>query len=124
MSAAALLARLLQRRGLRMRCFGALPQRLRAGDLLILNDSRVLPARLFAVRAGLTTQAGSPVPSGAIEVLLIERDEEAEASRRERVACAGEAGAEGAHRRDAAVLWCERGRGCGAGVAGRGGSRG
>ncbi|HEV2645472.1 MAG TPA: tRNA preQ1(34) S-adenosylmethionine ribosyltransferase-isomerase QueA [Acidobacteriaceae bacterium] len=59
--------------------FSSLPQRLRAGDLLILNDSRVLPARLFAVRAGLTTQAGSPVPSGAIEVLLIERDEEAEA---------------------------------------------
>jgi S-adenosylmethionine:tRNA ribosyltransferase-isomerase len=59
--------------------FASLPQRLRAGDLLILNDSRVLPARLFAVRAGLSTQANSPLPSGVIEVLLVERMEDAEA---------------------------------------------
>jgi S-adenosylmethionine:tRNA ribosyltransferase-isomerase len=52
--------------------FRNLPQYLRAGDLLILNDSRVLPARLFATRAGLTTQASSPQPSGVIEVLLTE----------------------------------------------------
>ncbi len=50
--------------------FRDLPGFLRAGDLLILNDSRVLPARLFATRGGLTTQAGSPEPSGMIEVLL------------------------------------------------------
>ena len=31
--------------------FRNLPQHLRAGDLLVLNDSRVLPARLYAVRA-------------------------------------------------------------------------
>ncbi len=43
---------------------------LQPGDLLILNDSRVLPARLFATRAGLTTQRNSPMPSGQIEVLL------------------------------------------------------
>ena len=53
--------------------FQQLPDFLLPGDLLILNDSRVLAARLYAVRAGLTTQANSPQPSGAIEVLLIER---------------------------------------------------
>lgn len=53
--------------------FANLPDHLRAGDLLILNDSRVLPARLFAVRAGATTQASSPLPSGQIEVLLTEQ---------------------------------------------------
>ena len=50
--------------------FASLPEYLRAGDLLILNDSRVIPARLFATRAGLRTQAGSPEPSGVVEVLL------------------------------------------------------
>jgi S-adenosylmethionine:tRNA ribosyltransferase-isomerase len=53
--------------------FANLPQHLRAGDLLILNDSRVLPARLYAHRAGLTTQANSPQPSGRIEVLLTQQ---------------------------------------------------
>jgi S-adenosylmethionine:tRNA ribosyltransferase-isomerase len=55
--------------------FQNLPQLLKPGDLLILNDSRVLPARLFATRAGLTTQANSPQPSGVIEVLLTEQVE-------------------------------------------------
>jgi len=50
--------------------FMELPQLLQPGDLLILNDSRVLPARLFATRAGLTTQHNSPAPTGHIEVLL------------------------------------------------------
>jgi S-adenosylmethionine:tRNA ribosyltransferase-isomerase len=50
-----------------------LPAHLRAGDLLILNDSRVLPARLYAVRAGLATQPRSPQPSGRIEVLLTQQ---------------------------------------------------
>jgi S-adenosylmethionine:tRNA ribosyltransferase-isomerase len=53
--------------------FASLPQHLRAGDLLILNDSRVIPARLYAVRRGLATQAKSPVPSGQIEVLLTQQ---------------------------------------------------
>lgn len=53
--------------------FANLPEHLRAGDLLILNDSRVLPARLFASRAGLATQAGLPTPSGRIEVLLTQQ---------------------------------------------------
>ncbi len=54
--------------------FRNLPQLLRAGDLLILNDSRVLPARLFATRArGRNTQASSPDPAGRIEVLLTQQ---------------------------------------------------
>lgn len=50
--------------------FGSLPGRLGAGDVLVLNESRVLPGRLIGRRAGLRTQAGSPGPSGAVEVLL------------------------------------------------------
>jgi len=52
--------------------FANLPGRLRPGDLLILNDSRVIPARLFATRAGARTLHNSPQPSGLIEVLLTE----------------------------------------------------
>ena len=63
--------------GLRDDLFANLPNLLQPGDLLVLNDSRVLPARLFAVRAGLETQANSPRPSGAIEVLLTEPVEDA-----------------------------------------------
>ncbi len=55
--------------------FRELPQFLRAGDVLVLNDSRVLPARLFARRRGLTTQAGSPRPAGVVEVLLVEEEQ-------------------------------------------------
>jgi S-adenosylmethionine:tRNA ribosyltransferase-isomerase len=55
------------------RRFTDLPSLLWPGDLLVLNDSRVIPARLYAVRAGLTTQANSPTPTGSIEVLLTER---------------------------------------------------
>ncbi len=53
--------------------FPAIVDLLHPGDLLILNDSRVLPARLYANRAGLTTQASSPSPSGRIEVLLTQQ---------------------------------------------------
>ncbi|HEY6376488.1 MAG TPA: tRNA preQ1(34) S-adenosylmethionine ribosyltransferase-isomerase QueA [Edaphobacter sp.] len=53
--------------------FRNLPHLLRPGDLLILNDSRVIPARLYATRArGPYTQPGSPDPTGRIEVLLTE----------------------------------------------------
>ena len=55
--------------------FANLPQLLQPGDLLVLNDSRVLPARLFATRAGARTQVHSPQPSGLIEVLLTEQIE-------------------------------------------------
>src|SRR5579875_1878324 len=52
--------------------FAELPSLLAPGDLLVLNNSRVLPARLYATRAGLHTQHNSPEPSGLIEVLLTE----------------------------------------------------
>jgi S-adenosylmethionine:tRNA ribosyltransferase-isomerase len=52
------------------RHFRDFPSLLNPGDLLILNNSRVIPARLFARRAGLRTQANSPAPSGHVEVLL------------------------------------------------------
>ncbi len=58
--------------GLRDDLFANLPQLLQPGDLLVLNDSRVLPARLFATRAGPRTHLNSPPPSARIEVLLIE----------------------------------------------------
>jgi S-adenosylmethionine:tRNA ribosyltransferase-isomerase len=53
--------------------FMDLPSLLRPGDLLILNDSRVIPARLFATRRGLNTQSNSPSPTGHVEVLLTQR---------------------------------------------------
>ena len=54
--------------------FASLPSYLREGDLLILNDSRVIPARLFATRArSAQTQQGSPGPTGRIEVLLTQQ---------------------------------------------------
>jgi S-adenosylmethionine:tRNA ribosyltransferase-isomerase len=54
--------------------FRNLPQLLKPGDLLILNDSRVIPARLFATRArSAHTQSGSPDPTGRIEVLLTQK---------------------------------------------------
>jgi S-adenosylmethionine:tRNA ribosyltransferase-isomerase len=52
--------------------FCELPEFLRAGDLLVLNDSRVLPGRLFARRAVGSARGGSQEPTGAIEVLLTE----------------------------------------------------
>ena len=54
------------------RQFAELPGLLQPGDLLVLNDTRVLASRLFATRAGLHTQSRSPEPSGRVEVLLTE----------------------------------------------------
>jgi S-adenosylmethionine:tRNA ribosyltransferase-isomerase len=45
--------------------FDQLPEQLRAGDVLVLNDSRVIPARLFGTRVG-----NHP---GKVEVLLTEQ---------------------------------------------------
>ncbi|MDQ2834911.1 MAG: tRNA preQ1(34) S-adenosylmethionine ribosyltransferase-isomerase QueA [Acidobacteriota bacterium] len=54
--------------------FRNLPQILCPGDLLILNDSRVIPARLYASRArSEQTHPKSPDPSGRIEVLLTQQ---------------------------------------------------
>ncbi|WP_263378999.1 tRNA preQ1(34) S-adenosylmethionine ribosyltransferase-isomerase QueA [Granulicella paludicola] len=55
------------------RSFADLPSLLKPGDLLIVNDSRVIPARLFATRGGLSTQHNSPAPTGHVEVLLTEQ---------------------------------------------------
>jgi len=54
------------------RIFRDFPDLLREGDLLVLNDSRVIPARLFAHRAGLHTQAGHHT-TGRVQVLLTEQ---------------------------------------------------
>jgi S-adenosylmethionine:tRNA ribosyltransferase-isomerase len=56
----------------RDRVFRDLPSMLRPGDLLVLNDSRVIPARLFAHRAGLHTQANHH-STGLVQVLLAEQ---------------------------------------------------
>jgi S-adenosylmethionine:tRNA ribosyltransferase-isomerase len=45
------------------RAFRDFPQFLRAGDCLVLNDSRVFPSRLYGRRVGF---------SGAVEVLLVQ----------------------------------------------------
>ena len=49
--------------------FADLPSLLRPGDLLVLNDSRVIPARLYARR---TVVRDRQEPSGPVEVLLTE----------------------------------------------------
>ena len=46
-------------------CFDQLPTLLQPGDVLVLNDSRVIPARLFGVRQGKS--------EGKVEVLLTEQ---------------------------------------------------
>ena len=53
--------------------FRDLTELLRRGDLLVLNDSRVIPARLFARRAVKTASDAAQEPSGKIEVLLTEQ---------------------------------------------------
>lgn len=57
--------------------FRNLPQHLRAGDILVLNNSRVFPARLFGHRSGERAQSLSPrnpasreFLKGRVEVLL------------------------------------------------------
>lgn len=51
------------------RQFSDFPSQLRRGDMLILNDSRVIPARLYARR---TLQREREKPTGRIEVMLTE----------------------------------------------------
>jgi S-adenosylmethionine:tRNA ribosyltransferase-isomerase len=51
--------------------FAQFPEQLRAGDVLVLNDSRVIPARLFGTR---TRRPGEgEAAAGRIEVLLTEQ---------------------------------------------------
>jgi S-adenosylmethionine:tRNA ribosyltransferase-isomerase len=54
------------------RSFADLPDFLRAGDLLVMNNTRVIPARLFGQRAGLHTQSGQH-PTGRVQVMLTEQ---------------------------------------------------
>src|SRR5579864_2212375 len=49
--------------------FREFPSLLRQGDLLVLNDSRVIPARLYARR---TLRREKEKPTGRIEVMLTE----------------------------------------------------
>ena len=49
--------------------FAQFPSLLRAGDLLVINDSRVIPARLYARR---TLVRDRQEPTGLVEVLLTE----------------------------------------------------
>jgi S-adenosylmethionine:tRNA ribosyltransferase-isomerase len=49
--------------------FAELPALLRPGDLVVLNDSRVIPARLYAQR---TLRREKEKPTGRIEVMLTE----------------------------------------------------
>jgi len=51
--------------------FAQLAEYLRAGDLLVLNDSRVIPARLFGTRSRRTSEKEHA--PGRIEVLLTEQ---------------------------------------------------
>jgi S-adenosylmethionine:tRNA ribosyltransferase-isomerase len=55
--------------------FASLPKFLRAGDLVVLNDSRVIPARLYARR---TLRRERERPTGRIEVMLTEPEGENE----------------------------------------------
>jgi S-adenosylmethionine:tRNA ribosyltransferase-isomerase len=54
---------------LRDAAFSDFPSLLQPGDLLVLNDSRVIPARLYARR---TVQREREAPTGRIEVMLTE----------------------------------------------------
>ncbi len=65
---------------LRDTVFGELPELLRPSDLLVFNDTRVLPARLFGHRSGSRAQRLSPANpasreflQGRVEVLLTRR---------------------------------------------------
>jgi S-adenosylmethionine:tRNA ribosyltransferase-isomerase len=55
--------------GLRDAQFSDFPSLLRPGDLLVLNDSRVIPARLYARRTVIRERQE---PTGLVEVLLTE----------------------------------------------------
>src|SRR5262245_9918122 len=63
------------------RQFAEFPDLLAGNEVLILNDARVIPARLFGRRAGLRSQTPSRVTraehlTGKVEVLLTRRVEE------------------------------------------------
>ncbi len=53
--------------------FDNLPQLLHPGDVLVLNDSRVIPARLFGTRLAPAADGVSPPTPGKVELLLTEQ---------------------------------------------------
>ncbi|MGB7188857.1 MAG: tRNA preQ1(34) S-adenosylmethionine ribosyltransferase-isomerase QueA [Acidobacteriaceae bacterium] len=58
------------------RMFRDFPEMLREGDVLVLNDSRVIPARLFAQRErahGSPDQERGQPPTGRVQVFLTEQ---------------------------------------------------
>ena len=55
------------------RAFRDLPSHLRSGDRLILNNTKVIPARLFGRRAGVHATKSKVHISGLVEVLLLRR---------------------------------------------------
>lgn len=55
------------------RCFRDLPDYLRAGDRLVVNNTRVLAARLFGRREGVHATTSRKQISGLVEVLLIKQ---------------------------------------------------
>jgi S-adenosylmethionine:tRNA ribosyltransferase-isomerase len=64
----------LDREGVeRHRRIAELPALLRRGDLLVVNDTRVLPARLYARAASSGTGAAAATTRGKVELLLVER---------------------------------------------------
>jgi S-adenosylmethionine:tRNA ribosyltransferase-isomerase len=65
--------------GIRHLRFSEFPEELAAGDLLVLNDTKVLPARL----------RGHKPTGGAIELLLLEREDETREGRLEALIAGG-----------------------------------
>ncbi len=57
----------------RHRSVADLPEILRPGDLLVVNDTRVLPVRVFARRQPRPSQGGQTKPGGKVELLLVEK---------------------------------------------------
>jgi S-adenosylmethionine:tRNA ribosyltransferase-isomerase len=55
------------------RCFRDLPEYLTAGDRLVLNNTRVLAARLFGRRCGVHATTSRKQISGLVEVLLVKQ---------------------------------------------------
>ena len=55
------------------RRFRDLPAYLRKGDRLVLNNSRVIPARLFGRRAGVHATTSKSDISGLVEILLLKQ---------------------------------------------------
>ena len=59
------------------RMFTDFPGYLNAGDRLVVNNTKVLPARLFGRRAGIHATTSKQQPTGLIEVLLLKQVESA-----------------------------------------------